>query len=211
MHVSATIRKISSYADEIYGPHVNLVRVAIVQKEFYDDDNNLHESVLVELLPTGSGNVVQTIPEDFAVNDEINIESEWVPNVSTIGNDFKIVVYVQAVWGIDEIQQVWFDDIPASSLPQFATSTESASVTETLNVYPNPARDKVYLVSPGEINKNITWTIYSASGQVVKQGVILPDETQTAITVSDIVSGLYVIELKDKDGKQFNQQLSILH
>ena len=67
----------------------------------------------------------------------------------------------------------------------------------TLNIYPNPASDKVIIETPDIPNQRYL-SVYNLSGQeILKQTII---ETKTILDISNLDPGLYIIKVMDEQG-----------
>lgn len=71
---------------------------------------------------------------------------------------------------------------------------------EKVKIYPNPAREKVYFKNADKIQ---SVDIYEATGRKVKSA----DVNDESITVSDLSSGNYYLEIKLKDGTSVFEKL----
>ena len=83
------------------------------------------------------------------------------------------------------------------------TSVSNPTADNALSVYPNPASDYIYPAA----NKNYTHvTVYSLSGQMVKSGTNF--SRNSALRISDLAAGNYIVKLVDEDGNILRQQFS---
>ncbi len=209
LNISATIKKTSMHMEEKIGPHVSIVRMAIVQKLYTDENNTTHKNVLIDLLPNGVGNVVERIPENFPQGDEVTVSATWNPNVKTVGNEFRLIIYVQAPWGDDEVEQVWFQDLDISETPQITTGIKDASISENeLIIYPNPVTDDLTIELPIDFKEDVVWKIYTLNGQMIKQDEFYRADNKKTISVKELPEGFYVLQLRNGKGKQLNQKFS---
>jgi hypothetical protein len=78
----------------------------------------------------------------------------------------------------------------ASTVNQFSNKI-------SLQVYPNPAENMIYLISsdPNFINKDCSYTIYNELGQNVSQGSLMGAKT---IHIQDFSKGIYFLQLQNK-------------
>ena len=76
-----------------------------------------------------------------------------------------------------------------------AISTNAKNIS--LNVYPNPATNSIYLISsdPNFINKDCSYTIYNELGQNVLQGALNSSKT---IDIQVLNKGIYLLQLQNK-------------
>jgi hypothetical protein len=183
-----------------------VVRMAIVQHE-YEGFNN----VVVELLPNGEGNVVATIPADFAKDETITVNGTWTPsvtNVTTNGNEFRLVVYVQGIWGVDEVHQVWFED--SIAVPGFTAKTVSGSEKSGENnsfvIYPSPVKEKLNISWYETLQNPIQWKLITMSGMVVKQGTTPAGNIREEIDTYQMNKGIYLLLTEDLTTMEVEQR-----
>src|SRR5690606_1682602 len=67
----------------------------------------------------------------------------------------------------------------------------------SIQAFPNPTTDKLTFVQTG--NEEVVYTITSISGQVVS--TISSNESTLSVDMSNLYSGIYLVELKMKDTK----------
>ncbi len=201
MDISATIRKKSGKTDALNTKFDQLVRMAIVQKNMVDENNVNHRNVLIDLLPNGAGNVVERIPPSLAVGEEVQVNATWTPNIKTQGNEYRLIIYVQSVWGINEVQQVWFSDDIADAIPQIATSVNDITENNTYRLYPNPVTDLLNVEVKKDNVQQINWSVYSMSGNMIKDGETSIDGGKVHIPVKDLSRGIYIFKILEPNGK----------
>jgi Secretion system C-terminal sorting domain len=68
-----------------------------------------------------------------------------------------------------------------------------------MNVYPNPSDGNYTLEFNSFGRKKVTYTIYNATGQIVKQKELIIDagNTKMGLNISEQVSGVYMLEIND--------------
>jgi len=67
-----------------------------------------------------------------------------------------------------------------------------------IQVYPNPATDFIKVIAP--ISENTTLNILNFEGKVLKTMPLISN--QTLVSVKDLESGIYMIEIEKKDSKE---------
>lgn len=72
------------------------------------------------------------------------------------------------------------------------TSVENLQPTD-LNIFPNPANDKVNLVLPNDKGYHLQARLFSMTGQLIKTFGI--DQSLNVLDVSDIPSGVYLLHM----------------
>ena len=86
-------------------------------------------------------------------------------------------------------------------ITKFATQACTPLANETfesqnINLYPNPTNDAVELQN---INQEYNYTLYTTTGVCVQKGTVGVENNR--ITMDAISSGMYVLQLNDKNGK----------
>jgi hypothetical protein len=85
-----------------------------------------------------------------------------------------------------------------------ATARET-NPTSTLKVYPNPTQNEVFITTNGtEKVKNIL--IFDAVGKLIQQ-INQIQSTETTISLTNALSGLYVLEIELETGEKIYQKL----
>lgn len=85
-----------------------------------------------------------------------------------------------------------------------STSVEEESLSK-VSIHPNPSKGLFTLNMTNE-NASYTYSIYSSTGQLIEEGSILAGSQKT-IELSQ--SGLYQIQLRSENGKQFIEKLLV--
>jgi|GEM_PF-3563066 len=195
--ITANITKLKDSLIHSVGSEKCVVRMAILQKE-YTHEGEIYKNVLVELLPNGEGNVVATIPAELSNGETVTATGTWKPNVTTIDNEFRLVVYVQGIWGVDEIHQVWFKDLAAVPQVTVSAPVESLKTAETsFNIYPSPVKDQLNIVWSETLENPVKWKLVSTSGSIVKHGVTSAGNLKEQIDTYQINEGIYLLITED--------------
>ncbi len=188
-----------------------VVRMAIVQHG-YEHNGETYKNVVVELLPNGEGNVVASIPADFAANETMTVTGTWTPNVTTTGNEFRLVVYVQGIWGVDEVHQAWFEDSIAVPQVTVAKSAESEKSGESnsFTIYPSPVKEKLNISWHETLENPIRWKLVSMSGSVVKQGITPAGQIHEEIYTYQFNRGIYLLITEDQTTSEVEQRKIVI-
>ncbi len=100
----------------------------------------------------------------------------------------------------------------SSSLSNIVTSTITTSINENessyLNIYPNPANDKINMDLGSNVYANATMKIYSIEGRLMLENLLV--STHTEIVVSELPNGIYFIQILNGE-KLINQKLIVKH
>lgn len=78
----------------------------------------------------------------------------------------------------------------------FCTSTGSGEAIEKWSVYPNPAKDKLY-INKGD-SKSLEWQLITTTGLMLKENLLM--QQQTAIRLNNLPSGIYLLRVKSDRG-----------
>jgi hypothetical protein len=218
LDVTAHVTKLTDKLITGPGSQKSGIRMAIVQKEYIHGQDTA-KNLMVELLPNGIGNVVDYIPDDFPVDSTFSVQDSWKPNVTTIGNEYRLVVYVQGIWGIDEIHQVWFTDL--DSVPQVEveeeddddddeTTTNKSINGQSVNLYPNPAKNQLNVEWEQPLKNIVNWKLLAISGKIMKEGKITAGRKKEKINVRGMHEGIYVLILEDPVAKILEKRKIII-
>ncbi len=84
-------------------------------------------------------------------------------------------------------------------------------ITRLLNIYPNPANDKIKIILPeGWQGVNNRLQIIGTNGQVMMEARLT--QNQTELRVKNLAVGIYLIQvINEKNGRQLNGRLAINH
>jgi hypothetical protein len=228
LHIQATVTKLVDTLNYIAGTEKCVVRMALIQKEMVVNDT-IYKNVLVELLPTGIGNVVGTIPAHAEKGYTDTFEQSWYPNnITTDGQQYRLVVYVQGIWGVDEVHQVWFKDLDNNQIPlvtladndnadegddmeSFNDDSESTSINlDYLKIYPLPAENELYLDWKQELEYDVNWKLVSMSGQEISFGRLEKSNRKHLIETDQIPAGVYLLMLHDDDLNYIEKRMIIV-
>lgn len=209
LQISASIKKINAHVDEKLGAHDHKVRFAIVQKYFTEYQGETHRNVLVDLLPNGVGNVVETFYAPYPVGSTDTVTATWTPAIKTAGNNYRLVIYIQGRYNYDEVEQVWFRDLKKSEVPQTTTGVHIPIASGNgFTIYPNPVTDNMQVIMPDGFGNGTSWSIYSMSGQIVSSGMFYGSGNQETISSQELGKGFYVLLLTNKEGVQISSKFS---
>ncbi|GJM33832.1 MAG: hypothetical protein DHS20C18_28330 [Saprospiraceae bacterium] len=84
------------------------------------------------------------------------------------------------------------------------TANEELTPKTKLNLFPNPCKD--YLNVDFDLMENVEWytmfSILNSLGAVVQTGMLLPSSRQQSINTSELVPGVYYLQLESEGGRQ---------
>lgn len=124
---------------------------------------------------------------------------ENLAQIGSVSNYMTIAPKYQALLDANTPRSA-FKSTEASSA---STNDRSLDSDNTVSVYPNPATDVIY-VSPGSIEGSWNVRLINRYGQVVKAAgyVSNGDNAAEQLSVSDLSSGLYFVEITTQNDKQ---------
>lgn len=113
--------------------------------------------------------------------------SKAYPSVLRPVNGQGVVVFQEQKAG-DNVQAIYAQNL---IFPEGTMATHEISKNSGFKVYPNPATDFIHI----EGVKDQDFSIYNAAGQLVKNGSM----KQGIIEVKDLVKGMYILKIKEKE------------
>lgn len=87
-------------------------------------------------------------------------------------------------------------DVLQTRFDNWQTTAIAPDVLVEINIYPNPATDKLYIIS--EPQRPDAWQVFDMQGRSIASGFIHPS-AQTIVDVSDWSSGTYQFSFRRKD------------
>ena len=124
------------------------------------------------------------------INDTLVVENHKELSYSTKDVNDLIIVNVVAVYENDKTSAGVIDNIlidrPTESISENTTS---------LNIYPNPTNDKLYIETQ---TQTLTVEIYDVYGR--RQKSIVNSQRSTVIDLSDLKSGIYFVKINTEKG-----------
>ncbi|SIP97443.1 Por secretion system C-terminal sorting domain-containing protein [Chryseobacterium sp. RU37D] len=129
-----------------------------------------------------------------------------VPATAVTGTPLRmraIVVYatgnnVPDSWACENFPNGEVEDYAVIVNAPLATN-DVAGPKNDIQLYPNPVSD---ILNITKVSDKAAYKIYSAAGQLVKQGIIINRQ----INVSELIKGAYVISIDDKGKDTFNSK-----
>lgn len=200
----------------------------IVFTKFVTEDYNGYPYQAVTGVLTNEG--VQVAEVNDVPAEEADITNYTLTeNISGIGWNWKDLNYTTFQWELadsmsyfvkannDSLYQIWFTGFGGSSngntnfsfqkvvIEENTTGINDLS-TEQMNIYPNPATDKLTIA--GTSINNIQ--VLDLSGRsVYTQNVSGTDRTQIDLAAAGIVKGIYLIQVTDMDGTFATRKLIV--
>ena len=166
----------------------------------FDDDGSIIQSIDGPRFFQLAGS------QQFGIQDYKNYSgSDWVRYTIPVGEfltgRFNIISFASEKDSGLPSQQTYF-----RNLRLFETSDQLVNIigkeenTQTVKVYPNPATHEISVDIPFQDNY-ASFALYSMNGSLIKDGNLEPNQKTFSISISDLESGLYLLNLKTIDGK----------
>ena len=127
---------------------------------------------------------------------------------------------------------VFADVININAIPQAVTLTQNQSGVSEINIilnviaeineipdkssqfsiYPNPAKDRIYIQSKNYISDNCNLSIYSLTGQLMYEESISTNNKslEAEIELTNFKEGLYLLMLVDSESRKYISKISII-
>ncbi len=203
VNISADITKINRLFNDRLGDHKILVRFIITQDEYVDENSNTYQNCMVDILPNGVGAHTHFINEDFNVDDIITVSDWWAPQVITNNSNYTLVVvaYTYKDGRVGEVQQAKAIQIP--DVPVKTGISNKVVNSNSIEVYPNPVKDKLTVMLRGTVNK-CDWQIINMTGQKCMEGSVRLIAGSFTINVASLHQGLYLLKAIDSNGAQYS-------
>ena len=84
------------------------------------------------------------------------------------------------------------------------------AISSTLNVYPNPAKDRIICHLVNGTNRLINAVIYNMLGEAVNAPLTNDGAQTITMSVSDVATGVYVLQVCDDSGRVYNHKITII-
>ena len=127
-------------------------------------------------------------------NNKLNVGFDVNRNTNDTGDEKKILYNISGIWQTTSLNgALMIRPVLGSQLPNIATNDfKFADNEKQFSVYPNPARDRINIVSKD--NTNISEiNIYSISGKLIKT-----IKNSKRVDLNDISSGMYWLILSNE-------------
>jgi hypothetical protein len=108
------------------------------------------------------------------------------------------------------VRTAWLDSNIPGTLTNCITGVPQTAITESLPIlFPNPASDFVFIEMPGS-DAILSITCYDQRGRIM-MAVPMVNTNSQRLKVSVLDNGVYILQIKVKDGKQLYRKLIISH
>jgi hypothetical protein len=102
-----------------------------------------------------------------------------------------------------------YSDANWGNVPVISSIKEPALNQNNMQVYPNPARDKVICRISNSDLTLVSAQLYDVLGETVNVSVTKSGDNSLVLSVSDIPNGIYVIQAMDSHGQLYQRKISI--
>ncbi|MFW5793363.1 MAG: DUF5689 domain-containing protein [Bacteroidota bacterium] len=187
--------------------------VAVVSTDPANGEENV--SIDTDIVVTFDRNVIESdgfgdISVDYS-EGSVDFTTNLTDNVLTItpnaelnyNIEYTVVIPVDAVADAEDEMLVMENEYTFSFITEQETSIDEIE-TASISVFPNPAKER-FTVESSELITNIR--IISITGQVIKN--IELNSLQTEISVDDILSGIYLIQV-ETENQTITERIQIL-
>ena len=90
------------------------------------------------------------------------------------------------------------------------TSTRETQAAAALQVFPNPAQERVTVAFPAGAQVQGQVELFSATGQLLKTVPIQPGDREISLSVDQYPTGLYTLGWRSRDGAMLSIQKLII-
>jgi hypothetical protein len=184
------------------------LHIAVVEREIETVITGLGErkyfNVLKKMLPSAGGTRLEKTT--WTTGEIKEVSQSWSPKNVFDPEQLAVVVFLQNNT-TKEIYQATFAQ-PADP-PLITGLDEQPEIQDEDNfiIYPNPASDQVRVLL--ETSNLYHWKIYDKFGRVAMAGKT--DHTRTfTLDVQTLASGLYILQLENKDKRNYSARFSVI-
>ncbi len=126
--------------------------------------------------------------------------NQWI-NYILLTNDYnsagQLTLHMRQIWDI--ANSVWVNSYKSEYiLSEFILTNLGQTNENTLMIYPNPAEEYLYIKNSS--GNAFSIRILSLTGQVLTTSHLFSDKTR--LEIQSLPSGVYLVELRTKDGKK---------
>jgi len=116
--------------------------------------------------------------------------------VSARGDDGPLSSVTLLKEYIDVVKQAYYEDTDYFGY-QWLGDEEWKAENQSLNIFPNPANDKIWIDNKFE-GQTIKFAIYDAFGRLVNEGQ-LSNSGELRISINELKTGIYIIKITDQN------------
>ncbi|WP_341900905.1 Ig-like domain-containing protein [Fluviicola taffensis] len=144
---------------------------------------------LTDLKPEGIGSVPASVSGTFQVDLISDLGSNVIYNDGVANKDVTTPQQRKFVTSTLNVT------VPSAIMVQtLGVNDKSENALVGLTVYPNPASDELIIEFNESLNTNATFQVYNLAGTLVKEFKQMEISTKAILSVSDLMSGSYLIK-----------------
>ena len=102
------------------------------------------------------------------------------------------------------------DEYMSIQTPQVFLASEIKEVANPIKIFPNPTKGEFILQLKLKETENYEVVIFDNMGKTIQKRALKNNEAQIALNMSDRPSGLYIIKVHTKDGKDYFEKLILI-
>ncbi|HLO58357.1 MAG TPA: T9SS type A sorting domain-containing protein [Bacteroidales bacterium] len=167
------------------------VRLAIIESSVEDDQGRVSRNVVKAMIPDAAGTVLF---KSWLKDETIYVRQKWGLENVYDSSDLRVVAFIQ-----DETTH----EVYQSALDTKGTVTGNENVTDETGswlVFPNPARDIIYVNFNARLNGPVDMQVINNIGQVVYAETVASGTSMISIPAGGLPTGLYLIRFTGEDG-----------
>ncbi|MCP4459333.1 MAG: T9SS type A sorting domain-containing protein, partial [Cytophagales bacterium] len=214
--VTVTFRSLTDETDDIevgfFLAVVEKTKTNVTSGEYVATDTI--RNALRVLLPGPAGEYYKG---PLAIGDSFTYTFDWTITEIDDPDELRVIAYAQYYSHsnankVGSIEQAAWLDLDGEGKQVLITGFENKVSRGELEVYPNPADNRINLALPDTPDKDVYWSVYDQSGRQAMKGLIKRGtKTPDPIDTSDLPSGLYIIQLHDEERLWTPMKVLIAH
>ena len=186
-------------ADKALSGHEITIHTVVLEKSVTDYDGVKYKNVMKKMLPDAAGS---TFLRNWQKGDSEELNLSW--NLKNVYDPEKLiaVVFVQDE-GTHEVYQAASSDTATGPTGIFPTLNNGN--TGSFILYPNPARETVYVEFDEPIANSGELSLFTLSGSLVRKIRFEERQKRIEINLSDIPDGTYLIGIRNRYTNHFKR------
>jgi hypothetical protein len=102
-----------------------------------------------------------------------------------------------------------YSDANWGNVPQISSVTDPASNKNTMQVYPNPAKDKVICRLANNSLRLVSAILYNLLGEAISVPVSKLGDDALQLSLTGTADGIYVVQARDSQGQLYQSKIAI--
>ncbi len=114
----------------------------------------------------------------------------------TVEDAFRLSSHAGSAASASPIDFCWTANLVTS---RYSTALEEENASENINIFPNPASNKINVMAEHIVSKNVSWEITNTSGSKLKSGNVtnISGGKKIDIETGDLKNGIYLLRILD--------------